>query len=230
MQAIICLIALVLLFNATLSGAQEDGSPFVRLATYWDSPGDVKAISADDRWMVITDHATEISRLVEIATGDILTEQPRNDVIYFSPDGRFASVYDVASGNIQIIDLARKAVTYEERVGRILIRFRANSRYGVAGFTDSERQNYHVQVMNLETGEVLIDVPGWNEALSPLVFYVLGQTADGEWLYGTGMLNERREGWLRASHLTMVKPYDNVPVLDAADPLRSLYEVSTSKP
>lgn len=159
MQAIICLIALVLLFNATLSGAQEDGSPFVRLATYWDSPGDVKAISADDRWMVITDHATEISRLVEIATGDILTEQPRNDVIWFSPDGRFASVYDVASGNIQIIDLAHKAVTYEEPVGRILIRFSANSRYGVAGFTDSDRQNYHVQVMNLETGEVLIDVP-----------------------------------------------------------------------
>ncbi len=158
----------LLLLIAPLSSAQENsGSPFVRLATYWDAPGDVKAVSADDRWLVITDRATEISRLVEIETGDVLTEQPRNDVIYFSPDGRYASVYDVESGNTQIIDLERKAVTYEAPVGRILIRFSTNSRYGVAGFVDSDQQNYHAQVMNVETGDVLIDVPGWNEALSP---------------------------------------------------------------
>jgi hypothetical protein len=160
------LTVLILLLIAPFSVAQESGNPFVRLATYWDSPGDVKAISADDRWMVITDYTAEITRLVEIATGDILTEQPR-DYIYFSPDGRYASVYDVASGNTQIIDLARKAVTYEAQTGIILIRFSADSKRGQVPFHDDEQNSYHSQVIELETGEVLLDVPGWSERLSP---------------------------------------------------------------
>src|SRR5690606_2368853 len=157
----------VLLLNASLSVAQDSSNPFVRLATYWDSPGEVKAISADDRWLVITDRATEITRLVEIATGDIVTEQAGSDHIYFSPNGRYASVYDVASGNTQVVDLERKTVTYEAQTNVVLIRFSADSLRGHVPFSGSERNNDHSQVIKLETGEVLLDVVGTSGRLSP---------------------------------------------------------------
>ena len=160
------LTIIIVLFTLSRSHAQ-DAFELVRLATYWDTPGYVTDISANDRHMIVYDTVGEQARLVEIATGHILTEQPRNDALYFSPDGRYASVYDVASGNTQIVDLERKVVTYEAPVGRILIRFSPDSQYGVAGFSDPEQRNYHAQVIRVETGDVLIDVPGWNEQLSP---------------------------------------------------------------
>lgn len=161
----VCLIATALHLKHSPGQAQQSPA-FVKLATYWDAPGIVKEISPRGDFIVITDRATGQTRLVETATGHILTEQSRDDVIYFSPDGRYASVYDVASGSTQLLDMQPREITYEAHTGIILIRFSADSQRGQVNFHHENRGD-HTQVIAVESGEILIDVPGINAQLSP---------------------------------------------------------------
>ncbi len=103
----------LLICCSSVTGAQDNDNPFVRLATYWDAPGRVKAISADDRWIVIYDVNENLSRLVEVATGEVFLTSIGNNSIRFSPSGRFvvASIKDAKS--TQIVELASNKVVVE---------------------------------------------------------------------------------------------------------------------
>ncbi len=71
------------------------------------------------------------------------------------------------------------------------------------------------------------------ESLNPFTFAVMGRSADSKWLFVTYTVSQpevrRKAVWILNQNLTVIDDWQDVPVLDASDPLASLREVSEQR-
>ncbi|MBI1282477.1 MAG: hypothetical protein GC179_30400 [Anaerolineaceae bacterium] len=148
----------LLICYSSVNLAQDNNKPFVRLATYWDAPGRVKTISADDRWIVIYDANTNMSRLVEVATGGVFLTSIGNNSIRFSPSGRFvaASLKDTTSTQIVHLD-SNKVVMDVASVG---ITFSPDETFVEIGKFDTESQENKTRIIEFPSGKVILNSNG----------------------------------------------------------------------
>ncbi len=69
-----------------------------------------------------------------------------------------------------------------------------------------------------------------NNTLNPTYYDVLGQTNNDEWLYVSftvsGVNGGRFQGWIRNENLEIVVSWDNVPVVNAENPMQSLRTIA----
>jgi hypothetical protein len=154
-----------LICHSTVSLAQDDAKPFVRLATYWDAPGVVKSISTDDRWLVIYDSNTQTSRLVEVATGQVLITNAVDNSIRYSPLGRFASVNTGEKQTAQIFDLSAKKEVVE--APGVVVKFSPDESLVMVSKYDSAAQESNTTVADTKSGTVRLRVEGDGNAFSP---------------------------------------------------------------
>ncbi|MBA3869489.1 MAG: WD40 repeat domain-containing protein [Anaerolineae bacterium] len=150
---------------ASVSLAQDEAKPFVRLATYWDAPGEVKTISADDLWIVIYDLDSNTSRLVEVSTGTVLVTSAGNTSIRFSPSGRFTSINTGEKESTQIFDLSAKKMVAE--VPGVVVYFSSDESLVMVSKSDQSDEKYVTTVVDTKSGIVKLQVRGDGNTFSP---------------------------------------------------------------
>ena len=153
----------LLMCGIPMSLAQDNAKPFVRLATYWDTPGVVTAVSADDHWIVIYDLNDNTSRVVEVATGKVQATNPGQNSVHFSPSGRFVTLYASEKQSTQIFDLSANKLLAE--IPGFTAQFGPDESLAMGSIYDSEDAT--TTVVNTKAGTILLMAKGRGDAFSP---------------------------------------------------------------
>jgi len=162
---LVLLLGIGLLSCLFVTEAQDNDKPFMRLATYWDAPGQVNAISADDRWIVIYDRNTDTSRLVEVATGKVRATGARERSIRFSPKGRFATVYKRDKQTLQILELDTNRLVAE--VESSTPAFSADESLVMIVYYNETVTEWFTKIIETKTGNIRPEIQGRGYNFSP---------------------------------------------------------------
>src|SRR5262249_15727397 len=127
--------------------------------------GVVKSISADDRWIVIYDRNSDISRLVEVLTGKVLAIALGDNSIQFSPNGIYATIYRRDTRSDQLFELASKKLIIE--VSLDVSRFSPNKTLIMTDMHNPLTDDYTTRVIDIKTGTTRLEVTGMGDGFSP---------------------------------------------------------------
>ncbi len=164
-RLIVLLGSIVMICALSVTEAQDTDKPFMRLATYWDAPGQVTAISADDQWIVIYDRNIDLSQLVEVATGGVLATGQGENSIRFSPMGRFVVVGLRELKSTLIINLSTKQSVVQIPESSVI--FSADESLLMFDQYDEAISEYITKVVETKTGNIRLEIKGLGYSFSP---------------------------------------------------------------